>query len=242
MASAALYDRVKETSTTTGTGQFTLAGAVSGFLSFSSTVGSGNNTYYTIENPNLGEWEVGLGNMASTTLLTRTTVLASSNNGSAVNFSAGTKNVYVTCPASVIHQTATNGQSVLGSTFTITAANGTYQDTGLSVTLPAAGTYRVYADVRVGLGFSAGVQGYIVVKFFNSTDSADVTNSERLAFYTVTNSTYLLTIPVNTIVTVTASKTIKLYAVRNSATTWGRSTIDSDSDGRTIMGYVKVSL
>jgi len=90
-------DRVQETSTTTGTGTFTLAGAVSGFQSFS-VIGDGNTTYYAIVGG--AEWEVGLGTYTSSgTTLARTTILESSNGGTAVNFSAGTKNVFVTYPA-----------------------------------------------------------------------------------------------------------------------------------------------
>jgi len=93
-----LADRVQETTTTTGTGTVTLAGAASGFQSFSA-VGDGNSTYYTITGGT--EWEVGVGTYtASGTTLSRTTVLSSSNSGSLVNFSAGTKNVFVTYPAS----------------------------------------------------------------------------------------------------------------------------------------------
>jgi len=92
-------DRVKETTTTTGTGTITLAGAVTGFQSFS-VIGNGNATYYTIAGQTGGEWEVGIGTYTSSgTTLSRTTVLASSNSGSAVNFSAGTKDVFVTYPA-----------------------------------------------------------------------------------------------------------------------------------------------
>jgi len=91
-------DRVQETSATTGTGTITLAGAVSGFQSFSA-VGDGNSTYYGIVNAN-GEWENGIGTYtASGTTLSRTTVLSSSNSGNLVNFSAGTKNVFVNYPA-----------------------------------------------------------------------------------------------------------------------------------------------
>ena len=94
-----LADRVQETTTTTGTGTVTLAGAASGFQSFSA-VGNGNSTYYTITGGT--EWEVGIGTYTSSgTTLSRTTVLSSSNSGSLVNFSAGTKNVFVTYPASV---------------------------------------------------------------------------------------------------------------------------------------------
>ena len=95
-----LADRVKETTTTTGTGAVTLAGASSGFQSFAA-IGNGNTTYYTIA-ANVGtEWEVGIGTYTSSgTTLSRDTVLASSNSGSLVNFSAGTKDVFVTYPAS----------------------------------------------------------------------------------------------------------------------------------------------
>ena len=90
-------DRVQETSTTTGTGTFTLAGAVSGFQSFS-VIGNANTTYYAIVGGT--EWEVGLGTYTSSgTTLSRDTVLESSNGGTKVNFSAGTKNVFVTYPA-----------------------------------------------------------------------------------------------------------------------------------------------
>jgi hypothetical protein len=92
-------DRVKETSTTTGTGTFTLAGAVTGFETFSSAIGNGNTTYYAISLQGGAEFEVGLGTVAAGTLA-RTTVISSSNSDSAVNFSAGTKDVFCTLPAS----------------------------------------------------------------------------------------------------------------------------------------------
>lgn len=90
-------DRVLETSTTTGTGTFTLSGTVSGYQSFS-VIGNGNTTYYAIVGGS--EWEVGIGTYTSSgTTLSRTTILASSNSNNAVNFSAGTKNVFVTYPS-----------------------------------------------------------------------------------------------------------------------------------------------
>jgi hypothetical protein len=98
---AFLYnDRVKETSTTTGTGAVTLAGAVTGYQTFSAGIGSSNTCYYVIAHQILGEWEVGLGTLnAGATTLTRTTVLSSSNSNTTVTFSAGTKDVFVTSPA-----------------------------------------------------------------------------------------------------------------------------------------------
>lgn len=97
-----LADRVKETSSTTGTGTFSLSGAASGFESFVAGVGNGNTTYYAIINSSLNEWEVGLGTVTDGTpdTLARTTVLASSNSDSAVDFGAGTKDVFCTYPAS----------------------------------------------------------------------------------------------------------------------------------------------
>jgi len=94
-----LADRVKETTTTTGTGTVTLLGASTGFQSFSA-VGNANTTYYTIAGQTGSEWEVGIGTYTSSgTTLSRDTVLSSSNGGSLVTFSSGTKDVFVTYPA-----------------------------------------------------------------------------------------------------------------------------------------------
>ena len=92
-------DRVRETTTTTGTGTITLGGAATGFQSFS-VIGDSNTTFYTIQLSNTNEWEVGIGTYTSSgTTLSRDTILESSNSGSAVNFSAGSKDVFVTYPA-----------------------------------------------------------------------------------------------------------------------------------------------
>jgi hypothetical protein len=92
-----LKDRVQVTSTTTGTGTFTLGSAVAGFQDFS-VIGDGNTTYYVITN-NV-DWEVGLGTYtASGTTLSRDSILESSNSNNAVNWGAGIKNVFVTYPA-----------------------------------------------------------------------------------------------------------------------------------------------
>ena len=98
-----INDRVKETSTTTGTGTFSLSGASQSFVSFVSGVGTGNTTYYTIVNSDVipGEWEVGIGTVTDATpdTLSRDTILSSSNSDAAVNFSAGIKDVFCTIPA-----------------------------------------------------------------------------------------------------------------------------------------------
>jgi len=95
-----LADRVKETTTSTGTGTITLAGTVAGFQSFS-VIGNGNTTYYTIAGQGTSEWEVGIGTYTvSGTTLSRDTVLASSAGApTKTNFSAGAKDVFVTYPA-----------------------------------------------------------------------------------------------------------------------------------------------
>jgi hypothetical protein len=126
-------DRVQETSTTTGTGTFTLAGAVSGFQSFS-VIGNANTTYYAIVGGT--EWEVGLGTYTSSgTLLSRDTILESSNGGTAVNFSAGTKNVFVTYPAEKgLYLDASGNAIALGTpaSATLTNATGLPISTGVS--------------------------------------------------------------------------------------------------------------
>ena len=102
-----IADRVKETSSTNGASNITLSGAVTGFQSFSSAIGIGNTCYYVIENPNAGEWEVGIGTISDATTLIRTTILKSSNSNSVVTFTSGTKNVFVSFPADQIADLAT---------------------------------------------------------------------------------------------------------------------------------------
>tara|TARA_R100000697_G_scaffold26574_1_gene35137 strand:+ start:1186 stop:3111 length:1926 start_codon:yes stop_codon:yes gene_type:complete len=97
----AVNDRVKETSTTTGTGTLSLAGAITGFQTFVAGIGNSNTTYYAIVHESADEFEVGIGTVtdASPDTLSRTTILESSNSDSAVNFSSGTKTVFCTLPA-----------------------------------------------------------------------------------------------------------------------------------------------
>ena len=96
-----INDRVKETSTTTGTGTLNLAGAETGYESFVAGIGTTNTTYYAIELNSAGEYEVGIGTVTDATpdTLSRDTVISSSNSDSKVDFAAGTKNVFCTLPA-----------------------------------------------------------------------------------------------------------------------------------------------
>jgi hypothetical protein len=130
-----IADRVKETTSTTGTGTVTLLGATTGFQSFT-VVGDTNTTYYTIAAQTGNEWEVGIGTYSTSgTTLARTTVLSNSSatQPSALNFSAGVKDVFVTYPAELA--TFANGNGVVIENYT--TLTGTYSMTtgksGMSV-------------------------------------------------------------------------------------------------------------
>jgi len=114
-------DKVAETSTTTGTGAFTLAWALTGYRTFGSVCSTNDTVYYSITAVDAngvpsGEWETGLGTYSGANTLTRTTVLDSSNSGAVVSFSAGTKRVAVSAVAAtqprVISRQVTSGSAV----------------------------------------------------------------------------------------------------------------------------------
>ena len=108
-----INDRLKVTSTTTGTGAVALGAAQTGFESFANGIGNNNTTYYTIFNQGTAEFEVGLGTLDGTSAnLTRTTVISSSNSDNAVNFSAGNKDVFCTLPASKAVYLDSDGNTV----------------------------------------------------------------------------------------------------------------------------------
>lgn len=155
-----LKDRVQETSTTTGTGTLTLAGAVTGYQSFSSAIGNGNTTYYGIYLNGGSEWEVGIGTVGAGTLA-RTTVLASSNAGSAVNFSAGQKSVWCDYPAAKAVFLDANGDisEAIGNISAISGALSSPDyiqfDTSYATTL-GAGQLGWDGNNTLGLGMAGG--------------------------------------------------------------------------------------
>ena len=148
-----IKDRVKETSTTTGTGTLTLAGAATGFQSFAA-IGDGNTTFYTIALVSSNEWEVGIGTYTSSgTTLSRDTILSSSNSGNAVNFSAGTKDVFVTYPS---ERAITGGGGGIGAlvvnattvTDSYTVATGTNAQSVGPITIDSGKTVTVSSGQR----------------------------------------------------------------------------------------------
>jgi len=137
-------DRVKETTTTTGTGAITLAGAVAGFQAFSAVMSVADTCYYVIVSATGTDWETGTGTYSAASVLTRTTVLSSSNSGNAVNFGAGTKDVFMGPIAESVNDiahggtgatTAAGARTNLGvSTGTVTSVAGAGTVSGLTLT------------------------------------------------------------------------------------------------------------
>ena len=135
-------DRVQETTTTEGTGTLTLLGAETGFQTFSSAIGNSNTTYYAISSQG-SEFEVGIGTVGAGTLA-RTTILSSSNGGSVVTLSAGTKFVFCTQPAGKSLFTDASGNAIaLGTpaSATLTNATGLPISTGVSGLGTNVGTF-----------------------------------------------------------------------------------------------------
>jgi len=142
-----IKDRVKETTTTTGTGAVALGGAAATFDTFQSVLTNGDTTYYAIVHTTSGvdEWEVGLGTWNTGNTLTRTTVISGSNGTSAQNFQAGTKSIFITMPSS--RTTLLDASGDLETAVTL----GNHNTGGL-----AEGSNLYYTDARVNSHLSGG--------------------------------------------------------------------------------------
>ena len=165
-----LNDRVKETTTTTGTGTINLGGAQTNFETFVAGIGNSNTTYYAIVHRSNAEFEIGLGTItdASPDTLARTTIISSSNSDSAVDFSAGTKDVFCTMPASkAVHEDGSSDVTlpndlILGSDSAVLKF-GADSDTTLTHTdgtgLPLNSTNKLlFRDSALGINSSADGQ------------------------------------------------------------------------------------
>ena len=159
-------DRVRESSTTTGTGTLTLAGAPAGYQTFSAAFGSAASVDYTIAVSS--DWEVGIGTTGTGTL-SRDTVLSSSNGGSLVNFSAGTKDVFCSYSAgravttsdaaTLTNKTISGASNTLSSIANASLTNSTVTVNGTSVALGASGTVTAAAGTLTGATLASGVTG-----------------------------------------------------------------------------------
>jgi len=201
-------DRVKQTTSTTGTGALDLDGNSAGFQTFGTALSNADTTYYALTEGSTGAWEVGLGTFATGTpnTLARTTVLASSNSGSAVNLTAGDADVFITQPAGKSAHFDASGNLVLNQdpVSSLQAATKQYVDT-----IAAAGLH-YHAPVRVehpsnltatydngtsGVGATltnSGTQAVLVLDSVTMVVSDRVlvsnqTNQAHNGVYTVTN-------------------------------------------------------
>ena len=145
-----LRDRVKETTTTTGTATYTLAGAVSGFETFGS-VGDGNTTYYACSDGT--DFEVGIGTYtASGTTLARTTILQSSNSDAAVNWGSGTRTIFCTLPAEKMSFLDASGNVVAANGSNLTALNASNLASGTVANARLAAKLQDVAGLAVTYG------------------------------------------------------------------------------------------
>jgi hypothetical protein len=180
-----LADRVKDTTTTTGTGSVTLSGSPpAGFQSFGAAIGNGNTTYYTISGGS--QFEVGIGtyNSAGPTL-NRDTVLSSSNSGSLVNFSAGTKDVFVTYPAEKsVNEDATGNVNIDITGNATTATRATNLAAGAAGSVP----YQTAANTTAFLASASGVLVGGNPPTFSTTPTLTGTNFTAIPNAALSNS------------------------------------------------------
>ena len=180
-----INDRVKETTTTTGTGAVSLGGAVTGFETFAAGVGNSNTTYYAIVHQTANEFEVGLGTLdGDSSDLTRTTIISSSNSDSAVDFAAGTKDVFCTVPASkLIFEDASNDVTIgrnltVTGDLTITGDDLTMNTNTSGAALIGDGTnfnpVAISGDITIGTTGTAAIGSGVIV-------NADINSSAAIA-------------------------------------------------------------
>lgn len=154
-----LADRVKERSRSSGTGSFVLEGNLEGFRSFTA-VGDGNETYYGITDA-AGNWEIGRGTYtASSSSISRDSILSSSNNNSHVDFPRGAKNVFCTFPAEAAAAFVYNlsaESAADGAILRLAFSEGSTDDVkfvgdgGTTVTRPDANTVKIDTTVAQGV-------------------------------------------------------------------------------------------
>lgn len=154
-------DRVRETSVSLGTGNLTLDGPATGFRSFDTAFGIGPTFWYAVAAVGGAEWEVGVGQLSASSTLQRSSVLASSNGGSAVAFGAGTKDVFATVPGSALNELANKIAVVYASLPLVAGPSGKRQALGatteLRFTAVSAGTIHIrFSDASAAIAVNGG--------------------------------------------------------------------------------------
>ena len=190
-----LADRVRETTSVVGTGPATLTGAVAGFRTFSSVLSNADTTYYAIVSTTGSLWEVGVGTYSSN-VLTRTTVLDSTNSNALVDFPAGTKYVFITQPAGrAVYSNGTNVASADGATVPNSLlANSAITINGNTVSL--GGSTTITATASSALTIGTGLSGTSYNGSTPVTIAIDSTVATLTGVQTLTNKT--LTSPILT--------------------------------------------
>jgi hypothetical protein len=192
-----IKDRVKQTTTTTGTGTLTLNGTVDGFQTFAAALSDGDTTYYSILEPSTNNWEVGLGTWTEgSSLLARTTVLASSNSGSAVNLTAQAE-VFISQPAGKAAFFNANGDLELNQdpTSALHAATKEYVDTIAAAGLHYHDPVRVEQEGNLSATYDNGTAGVGATLTNNSTqaalviDGVTLSTADRVLVYEQTDAT-----------------------------------------------------
>jgi|TARA_R110002073_G_scaffold330472_1_gene514240 cytoskeletal protein CcmA (bactofilin family) len=177
-----ISDRIKETTTTTGTGTYNLGGAVTGFETFTANLSNSDTTYYCCTDNT--DFEVGLGTFASSgTTLARTTILASSNSNNAVSWSSGTRTIFCTLPSAKTIVLDASGNASVGGTITATGTS-VFTNLDISGDVDVDGTLEADAVTVNGTALNTVIAGVTVT---NATNSAHVsvadnesTNEENL--------------------------------------------------------------
>ena len=176
-----LADRVRDTTTTTGTGAVTLSGTpTTGYQSFGTAIGNGNNTYYCIAGQSTSEWEVGIGTYTSFgTSLSRDTVLASSNSGSLVTFSVGTKDVFVTYPAEKSVNYDTSGNVINTGSLSFTGTGKTITGDFTNATVSNRLNFQT-STTNSSTGIYALPNGTSTAAAWQATNNSDPTNASKV--------------------------------------------------------------
>lgn len=222
-----IADRVKVTSTTTGTGTFTLGSAVTGFQDFG-VIGDANTTYYTITANGGSDWEVGIGTYtAAGTTLSRDTILSSSNSGLAVDFAAGTKDVFVTYPSNRSVVSYEGNNSEFSSTTRMIFAQGTAPTGWTKDTI----NYNNHALRVVTGAASTGGTVDFVTAFASQTPSGNVST-------TVTASTGQVAQAGNVS---SNGSTAQVAQAGNISVSTGNSTVPVSIGNTTVSGNISVS-